>query len=220
MIRSKAVFTCAFFCLLALIAAPTWADNLTIQNASFAVSNPLTIPFGGGPYNLGPIPDWTTTGVAGSWAPNTTEFASIPGGSTIGYTNDGTISQDLGVTVLPNTSYALSVFVGNRLDGVSGNYTIALDAGSTTLCTFSGSSSSITAGTFADETCTFQSGSVVPGGDLSVVLTGTSPGMQLDVSTVSVATPEPASLALTAVGLLCGCIVSIFRRKHSAALNA
>ncbi len=214
---TKALLSSAFLILLVLSAAPSWADSVPVQNASFASSNSLTTPFGGGPYNLGPIPNWNTSGVAGSWAPNSTEFSSIPGGTTIGFTNDGTISQTLtGFTVLPGTLYTLSVFVGDRLDGASGNFTIALDAGSTTLCTFSGSSASITAGTFADETCTFQSGAVVPSGDLSVVLTGTSPGMQLDVSTVSVNTPEPGSLALTAVGLLFGCLFFAFRRKQTA----
>ena len=86
-------------------------------------------------------------------------------------------------------------------------------------------SASITAGTFADETCTYQSGSVVPLGDLSIVLSSNGqPGVvsQLDVDNVSlttgVSTPEPGSLALTALGLLC--VIFAFRRKQATALSA
>src|SRR6266404_493981 len=200
MTRSKLLVTCAFAAILVFAGAPAWADSIPVQNASFEITNSLDQPFSGGPYNLGPIPDWTTTGIAGSWQPNSLEFSSIPGGSTIAITNGGTISQILtGNSVLANTAYTLSVFVGDRLDGVNGNYTIALDAGSTTLCTFSGNSASIKPGTFVNETCTYQSGSVVPVGDLSVVFS--SQGTQLDIDKVSVATPEPGSLALLTAGI-------------------
>jgi len=210
MIRSKLLVSCAFAAILVLAAAPAWADSIPVTNASFESTGPL-VPSFSGPVNLGPIPGWTTTGVAGSWQPTTIEFSSLPGPITIAYTNGGSISQDLGVSLAANTAYTLSVFVGDRLDSYGGgNYTISLDAGSTTLCTFSGDSSKIAKGTFVDETCTYQSGSVVPAGDLSILINGSSTG-QVDVDNVSVVTPEPGSLALLTAGF--GFLFFIARRR-------
>lgn len=185
---------------------PLYADStIPVQNASFETFNPLTNPCTGTcAYNLGPIPGWTTVGEAGSWQPSTSYFTfPLPDGNIVAYSNGGTISQTLtGISVLANTSYTLSVFVGNRLDGYTNTYSIALDAGSTVLCSFSGSSSTIVAGTFADETCSFNSGSVVPSGDLSIVLTGG--GAQADFDNVSLTSsvPEPSSVLLIGSGLL------------------
>jgi len=211
MIRSKLFVSCAFAAILVLAAAPAWADSVPVTNASFETTNPLSSSFSGGTYNLGPIPGWTTTGVSGSFQPNSTIFSAIPDGSTVGFANGGSISQTLtGNSLLANTSYTLSVFVGNRLDGYSGSYTIALDAGSTTLCSFSGTSSTIKAGTFVDETCSYTSGSSVPAGDLSIILTD-SHGAQLIVDNVTVTTPEPGSLALLTAGI--GFLFFIARRR-------
>src|SRR5260221_10492101 len=171
MIRSKLFIAFAFAAVLVLVGAPAWADSIPVTNASFATDSghPFTGSFSGGLYNTSGISGWSTTpvGTSGSFQPNSTEFTSIPGGfTTVGFTNGGTISQDLtGIGVLANTIYTLSVFVGNRMDTYgAGNYTISLDAGSSTLCTFSGSSSSanITPGTFTAETCSFTSGSAIP----------------------------------------------------------
>src|SRR5438105_15284366 len=93
--RSKLFLNCSFVAILALVGSPAWADNIPVQNASFEITNPLDQPFGGGPFNLGPIPDWNSTGVAGSWQHNSSIFASIPDGSTIAFTIGGTISQTL-----------------------------------------------------------------------------------------------------------------------------
>ena len=91
------------------------------------------------------------------------------------------------------------------------------DAGATTLCTFSGNGASIKPGTFVDETCSFQSGSSVPVGDLSVVFTG-SQGSQLDIDKVTVSTPEPSSLALLSCGLLS--LFLTLRRKTQRLVSA
>jgi len=210
MTRSKLFVSFAFAAVLVLAAAPAWADSVPVQNASFESTTAL-ISSSTGPYNLGPIPGWSTTGVSGSWQPNSTEWASLPDGITVGFTNGGTISQVLGASLLQNTDYILSVFVGNRSDIYGGgNYTISLDAGSTVLCTFSGNSSTIAKGTFVDETCNYHSGSTVPAGNLSVVITGSQTG-QVDVDNVSVVTPEPGSLALLSAGL--GFLFFIARRR-------
>jgi hypothetical protein len=220
--RFKLVLGCVLVGILALMSCPAWADDIPIQNASFEITNPLNQPFGGGPFNFGPIPDWNSTGVAGSWQPNSSEFSSIPGGSIVAFTNGGSISQTLtGNSVFANTVYTLSVFVGDRSDCCAANYTISLNAGATTLCSFSGNSASIPIGTFADETCTFQSGATVPSGDLSVLFTGGSTTTQLDIDNVSVAsvsTPEPGVLALMTVGLFFVCLA--LRRKVQLPLSA
>jgi hypothetical protein len=74
------------------------------------------------------------------------------------FSNGGSISQDLGVTRLANSTYTLSVFVGDRLDNLDTTYSLALMAGSSALCTFSGSNAAIEGGSFADESCTYQFG--------------------------------------------------------------
>lgn len=196
----------AFVGDLMLLSAGAWGDAISIQNASFETTNPLISPCAGTgcAYNGGPIPGWTLTGNGGSFQPSSLYFnLPLPDGNIVAYSNGGSISQDLGVSLLADATYTLSVFVGDRLDNRTSNYSLSLLAGTTTLCTFSGSNASITPGTFADETCTFQSGTTLPSGDLSIVLT--SAGTQTDFDDVSlsvVSVPEPSSVVLLVVGLL------------------
>jgi hypothetical protein len=193
--------------------SPLYADTaISIQDASFETYNPLTTSCGTGcAFNHGPIPGWAGTG--GSWEPNSTYFSTPPpDGTIVAYTSGGTISQDLGITLLSNSTYTLAVFVGNRLDGDSGTYSIALDAGGTMLDSLSGDSHSILAGTFADEILIFSTGSTVTPGDLSIVLSNPLGG-QADFDNVSLsvapntAVPEPESLVLLVVG---GAFVGLF----------
>src|ERR1700741_1386674 len=176
-LKLKLLFLFVATAAAVLAVSPLYADSgITIQNASFETSNPLSSPCGTGcAFNSGPIPGWTGTG--GSWEPNSTYFNTPPpDGNIIAYTNGGAISQNLGVTLLSNSIYTLSVFVGNRLDGGSGIYSIAIDAGGTMLDSLSGSSHSIPAGTFVDEIFTFSTGSTVTPGDLSIILSNPSGG--------------------------------------------
>ena len=134
---------------------------------------------------------------------------AVPDGNTIAYVVEGSLSQDLGVGLAPNSSYDLSVDVGDRLDGfMSGDYTIALDVNGVSMCSFTGDNASITPGTFAAETCSFGTGSTVPSGDLSVVLSDSTGQATFDNVTVDpVSTPEPSSAALLGFGL---CFVALF----------
>ena len=210
---------CAFVGGLALMSDVACADSISIQNPSFEITNPLNQSCAGTgcAFNGGPIPGWTG---GGSFQPSSVFFnLPLPDGNIVAYTNGGSISQTLGVSLDPNSMYTLSVFVGDRLDHRNADFSIALLAGSTTLCSFSASNASITPGSFADETCTFQSGSTLPTGDLSIALSAT--GTQGDFDNVSltevstVSTPEPSSLALLATGFLCvGLLFALLNRKQ------
>jgi len=198
-----------------------WADNVPVQNASFETTNALNLSCGVPAnclFNTGPIPDWTTAGPgqAGSWQPSTTYLnLPLPNGNIVAYSNGGTISQILGATVQPDATYTLSVNVGDRLDGFAANYSIALDDGSTTLCsTPAASNGAITPGTFADVTLTCSTGATVAPGDLAIVLTSGGPQIDFDDVTLNVVqTPEPASCLLLCIGL--GSIVVFFRHRRT-----
>ena len=190
----------------AVSAGGAWADGVAVANGSFETTSPLTVSCGSGcSYNGGPIPGWTLTGPGGSFQPSTTFFnLPLPNGSTVAYSNGGTISQILGVTVQPDSTYTLSVDVGDRLDGLVSNYSIALDDGSATLCSSpTASNGAITPGTFADVILTCSTGASVTPGDLGIVLT--SGGLQIDFDNVALSvaqTPEPASYLLLGIGLM------------------
>ena len=212
---------CAFVAGLALLSDVARADSISIQNPSFEITNPLNQSCGVGcAFNGGAMPGWTGVGSLGSFQPSSVFFnLPLPDGNIVAYSNGGSISQTLGVSLDPNSMYTLSVFVGNRLDNRNTDYSISLLAGSTTLCSFSASNASITPGSFTDETCTFQSGSTLATGNLSIVLSAT--GVQGDFDNVSltevstVSTPEPSSLALLATGFLCvGLLFARLNRKQ------
>jgi hypothetical protein len=206
--------------LAASTGSPLYADSvIPVQNASFEnLSSSSTTGCGTGCfYNSGPIPGWITTGNSGSFQPNNTYFnLPLPNGNVVGYTNGGTISQDLGVSLLPNSFYTLSVFVGSRLDSYKGPYSIALDAGGTPLASLTGFSSEILpAGSFTDEILTFSTGSTVAPGDLSIVL-GNPGDPQGDFDNVSLAVravPEPNSLIMLIAGI--GFAGLLFTRRRT-----
>src|SRR6266481_2341915 len=203
------------FCALAfcLVASGAWGDSISIQNASFeqiAPTNPLASPCNGPgfcAFNAGnPMPGWTISGTnasAGQFEPSSFYFSlPLPDGNIVAYINSGSISQTLGVSVLPDSTYTLSVDVGRRFDVAGVNYSLNLLDGSNVLgtCTQSGSNVSIAAGTFADIALTCTTGASVPAGLLGIELTGS--GRQIDFDNVqlsvvsAVSTPEPGALAL------------------------
>jgi hypothetical protein len=200
--------------LIALFGGAAMADDIAIANGSFQTTDALSISCGTGcAYNYGPIPDWTVTGgQSGSQELNSTYYTSTsPSGPFMAYSNGSTISQTLtGVSLLPDSVYTLSVYVGDRLDGENTSYSVSLDAGATVLNTFSGLTSSITPGTFQQEFVTFTTGGTVTPGDLSIQLT--SAGLQTDFADVDltvqpvgddpVGTPEPGTCLMLGMGLL------------------
>src|SRR5579863_10359673 len=213
--RLRTGVICAFILCGALAASPLKADSISIQNASFETVNPLTFTGCGTgcAYNFGPIPGWTLNGTGGSFQPGSTYYTSLPDGNTVAFisTPGATISQTLPVSLMPDTTYTLSVDVGNRLDLLETGFSISLDAGATALNTVTGSNSTITPGTFANETLTYTTGSTVLPGDLTIILG--SGGSQSNFDNVRLTTsstsggsasvPEPSGLLLLVMGLSC-----------------
>jgi hypothetical protein len=221
------------FCALAfcLVASGAWGDSISIQNASFeqvAANNPLASPCNGPEfcaYNAGnPMPGWVVSGTnasAGQFEPSSSYLSlPLPDGSIVAYINSGSISQTLaGISLLPDSVYTLSVDVGRRFDVAAANFSLNLLDGANVFCTSgSNSNGTITAGTFTDITLTCATGATVPGGFLGIELTGDGrqinfDNVQLNVTTDTVATPEPSALALTLPGLFLGGLLFLRSRR-------
>ena len=232
MILKKLALACAFVLSMTILSGTAWADNIPIANASFeTLGNPLSVTCGTGcAYNYGSIPGWSLTGGGGggNWQPGSF-FTSVPNGTLIGFVNaTGSISQTLtGDSVLANSVYTLSVFVGDRTDGDSGNYTLSLDTimggVKTTLCSFTGNASTIGSGMFQVEGCTYTSPSSAPSGNLFLQLSANTG--QLDVDNVSLSVqsatssvPEPSSVLLLSVGMLFLVATLMVRREKELQL--
>jgi len=216
--RTKVFALSALLIAFALISGSASADSVTVQNGNFGTLpvGGLNISCGSGcAFDVGAVPGWTGTGMTGQFEPGG-YLTGIPGGSTtIAYINgSGSLSQDLAVDLLPDTTYTLSVWIGDRTDD-PGTYSFSLDAGTNVLCTFSGSSASLNAGGFADETCAYTTGSSPFVGDLTVWLTGSAG--QSDFADVTVTTtPEPSSIAFESLGLLAVVLFGVlYKRKQS-----
>lgn len=207
--------------VLCCTTVPVFADTIAITNPSFETVDPLhplNQPCGAGCFfNAGPgsIPGWTLTGAGGLFQPGTAGFftSPVPNGSIVAYDNGGTISQVLSATLSANTTYALSVDVGRRVDAGLTSFTIDLFAGSTLLNFLTVSNSTIALGSFAPELLTFTTGANPLPGSLAIEFSNSSP-VQVDYDNVTLSAtsvPEPGSLALLAAGL--GLAFFVLRRR-------
>jgi hypothetical protein len=171
-----------------------------------------------GGFNNGIVTGWAVTGFAGVWFPQVGPnnganfFASVPAGNQVlyeGFNQPGDVTQALGVSLVANTVYTLTYFVGQRYDVPRSLYTVALDAGATVLASDSGGAPA--AGAFVSRTITFTTGASPIAGILTIdiastglAVTGAPAQAAFDnfalnaVSTV----PEPASILLIGGGLL------------------
>ena len=106
----------------ALAAAP-----ITVNNHSFETLAPGAGACAGAGcvFDHGPVPAWTAIGGDhGSWQPGLPVIAAyfnyIPDGNLVGYANNVTVEQTVGVTVVEGVTYTLEVEIGRRADGLSG----------------------------------------------------------------------------------------------------
>jgi len=197
------------------------AGIITVTNASFE-----TLPAGGLPYasagshysiDTG-IPGWTTSGTGeyGEWQTNGNFLSSIPNGSTVAYSNGGTISQTVGVTAQAGLTYTLMVAQGYRYDGPDLG-TIALDIGSTVIDATPATIPVQYSGTWVTYTATF----TVPAADAGLPITielSTPAGGQADWDNVSLTDAVPQSVSEPGTLVLLGGALAGFaltrRRRH------
>jgi hypothetical protein len=188
--------------------APAWGDNLVLANSSFE-----NLPAGGlnssssmGAYEGGSVPGWTGRGWFGEWAPTLgTTLDSLPDGPTVAFVSNGEIWQDVGPVLAADTTYILSVDVGERTD-VPANALVALWInGSQYIAT----QNPITPGGWSTYTVTYNSIKPDVGADLYIQLMDVTPtnGGYTEAVFDNVVmdpdptVPEPGTAALFAVFL-------------------
>jgi hypothetical protein len=197
----------------AMVAAPAFADPVAIANSSFEMPD-LT---SGGNTWTNTYPDWEAPATPGDAFVEFINGFAADGMQHIGVATNGEVSQDLGVQLLPNTIYQLSVAVGHRNTFVAptGNEsTFGLyvggdaAAGGTLLAESVVDAFPIPVGTFDDFSLTYTTGAAPPAGNLFISLSsgggnrGHFDNIRLDASAI----PEPSTLALVlvaATGVIC-----------------
>jgi hypothetical protein len=207
--------------LLGTVGSLCFAGPITVANNSFEAQ--VLAPAG---YTNGVSTSWVVTGNAGTWypAPTGTFFSGVPPAGNqvlaVGFDIGGEASQDLGVTLLPNTIYTLTYFVGKRLDlPMSSSYSVSLDAGTTATVLASDSAGAPGLGTFIQRTITFSTGASPVAGDLLIDIKATglngAASAQTDfdnfVLTSTSAVPEPATFSFIGIGVA----AILFSRRRS-----
>ena len=195
------------------------ASAASIHAAAVIVLNPSFELPGGGPL---------TYAEATAWEFNTyTEISSevgLTGGDGVRYGGMATgqrMRQDLSVTFLPDTTYTLTVALGNRITGVpahhSGSMRFGLRSGAVEQGTFTTVDvpTAVTGGTFQDFTYIFTTGAVAPATgnifiSLGSVINSTGRGVFDNVRLDASAIPEPS----TSLCALIGAGLMVVRRRR------
>ena len=194
----------AFLCVMFFGSAAV-ADSIDVKLASFELDPPQAAGDWTNEY-----PDWSGPAVAGDSFVEYIDGFSSDGNSHIGLQNASEVSQDLGIAAAANTTYELTVGVGNRnasfspTDGTQAS-TFGLYAGGdaedggSLLGDLTVDAGPLGESTFADYTATITTGDSVSG-NLFVSLRNTGAGRShFDNVRLSVV-PEPSSIALFLLG--------------------
>lgn len=211
--KKLALFVVGATALLA--GSSSYAVPIAVNNASFEAN---VVADGG---FLLAISGWTigpgvSTTPAGTGNPTVGQYAAqAPDGLNVAFSKDATISQILSAVLTANTTYTLNVDVGHRLDNpVFPGYSVQFRAGGVTLA--SESALSPVAGSFLTSTVVFSTGASSPqiGQALQILLDVTPAAapagdfyqvnfdnVRLSAVPISTSVPEPASIALLALGL-------------------
>lgn len=182
-------------CAMAM-SVTSYAQQRTTQipifNAGFEALK-LNCEPGGGCWNghvPGWSPDWFNNGGYGTFKPGPDQFpGGVPGGANCGYvganSSPGGVFQLLDATLQANTTYILRVSIGHRADEVFAGYVASLMAGSIQIAF--GNSLNPPAGTFLDDTITYQTGPtpVLLGQRLAIAIKSVADFGQVDIDNVS-----------------------------------
>jgi hypothetical protein len=184
------------------------AEEIAVANASFetVVGDPL----GPGGWT-NDLPGWSGPTNAGDSFIEYIDAFSADGTNHLGMAAGAEVSQDLGVGLMPNMTYTLSVAVGRRnasftVDGNDSRFGLYLggDAadGGSMLAEGSYSAFPLTDLTFVDQSVSFTTGDSVAAGNLFISLRSAGPDRaHFDDVRLSVV-PEPATMGMVLVGLL------------------
>ncbi len=203
-------FTAAVTAFLGLAATSAMAGSILVNNNNFS-----TLPKNGlndkntlGPYSesVG-IPDWTATGATGQWDPSGVVLGLPAGATAVAYSNGPTISQTVTPTVVAGDTYTLTVDLGDRSD------TKPFGGGADLLIggiTYDATGTPVVGG-WSVYTATFTGDAADAGDAITIQLTDSLSGKQSDFSDVALSfvdpppapTPEPGTLSLAGLGLLC-----------------
>ena len=199
-----------FLCMCMVMAQLAHATPVPVPDFSF--ENFETGPGGGvggsAGVLLGTAPDWDSSGNAGNGVQSITNGDGFFDLSTLPAPGDGTnyFYMNIGVNALgycwqdigpiqPDTTYSLTIAVGETLQGLTGTGFIGLVNGESPFQTLLGSTAvdttNYTAGTFSNATLIYTTGSQVSG-DLTILLEGTS-GQQLVFDNVRLDAETPAN---------------------------
>jgi hypothetical protein len=217
----------------ALVSNSANAGTITVLNPSFELQPP---PYANGGCGTGCsyttneiITDWTTSGTGpgglfdpGTTAGNFTYFNSVPNGTTVAWTNSGSISQTVSATAVAGDTYTLDVYVGFRKDIGEGGTVALVINGLTTYATPIGTPVQ-ESGNWWLYTAIY---TATASGPISIVLSDTTADAQGDFDNVSLSFVTPTPLPSTWLMLLSGFVGLGFfacrrtKRNVAAALAA
>jgi hypothetical protein len=203
------------------------ANPITVSNFSFEnLNGPLMNTDCGVAcaYNMnGMIPDWnvqTTPGKnSGQWQPgsssgNTLYLDYVPNGTTVAYSDSGTISQSVGNISAANLLYTLLVDVGLRKDPGAALGQVALIIDSMPIMASVVGAAPV-AGGFSTYMATFTSSVTDIGKPIVIQLSSTAYQGVFDNVRLFDSAPEPATTVLVGCGI--AAVALLARRRRAAA---